>query len=64
MSRKNQLKTSKQSLRNRYLRLIEKSNDYRFIDETKSDLAAYKALKVLGEINRFRYLDRELQSLP
>jgi hypothetical protein len=37
----------KRHLKDRCLRLIEKSNDYRFIDEVKSDIAAYKAMKLL-----------------
>ncbi|AUC85289.1 hypothetical protein CW731_08295 [Polaribacter sp. ALD11] len=63
MSRLNQLKTYRQHLEDRYCRLLEKSSDYRFIDENKSDSAAFKAMKILGKINRVSYLDRELHSI-
>jgi hypothetical protein len=60
MSRINQLKTYRKHLEDRYFRLVEKSNDYRFIDESKSDTAAFKAMKILEKINRVSYLDREV----
>jgi hypothetical protein len=56
------LKTYKKHLQESYLRLLERSSDYCFIDESKSDLAAFKAMKILEKINRISYLDRELQS--
>jgi hypothetical protein len=56
------LKTYKRHLLESYLRLLETSNDYRFIDENKSDSAAFKAMKILEKINRISYLDGELQS--
>lgn len=58
----NPFKTDKKHLKKNYLRLLEKSNDYRFIDENKSDSAAFKAMKILEKINRISYLDGELQS--
>jgi hypothetical protein len=36
------------------------SNDYRFIDESVSDLAAFKAMKLREKLNQVRFLDREL----
>ena len=57
MLRLNQLHKYKKHLEERYLKLVERSNDYRFIDESKSDRAAFKAMKVLGKINRVSYLD-------
>lgn len=58
MSRLNQLHSYKKHLEERYNRLLEKSNDYRFIDESISDFAAYKAMKVLSKLNKVNYLDR------
>ena len=55
------LKTYKKHLQKSYLMLLERSSNYRFIDEGKSDLAAFKAMKILEKINRISYLDRELQ---
>lgn len=59
MSRANQLQIYKKHLEDRYFRLLEKSNDYRFEDESKSDAAAFKAMKVLEKINQVKYLDRD-----
>ena len=60
MSRLNQLHRYRKHLEERYYRLIERSNDYKFIDESKSDSAAYKAMKILDKINQVNYLDREV----
>lgn len=57
---KKQLSSFKKHLQQRYLNLIELSNSYRFEDESISDLAAFKAMKVLEKLNRFRYLNREV----
>ncbi|TXD45965.1 hypothetical protein [Polaribacter sp. IC073] len=60
----NQLQTYRKHLEDRYSCLLEKSNNYRFIDENKSDSAAFKAMKILAKISRISYLDREeLQSI-
>ncbi|WP_299669398.1 Lacal_2735 family protein [uncultured Polaribacter sp.] len=59
MSRINQLHTYRKHLEDRYFRLLEKSNDYRFIDETKSDSAAFKAMKILGKLNKLNYLQHK-----
>lgn len=55
-----QIKKYKRHLRNRYIYMLELSNDYRFEDETKSDIAAYKAMKLLEKLNQVQYLDREI----
>ena len=60
MSRLKQLQKYRKHLEDRYFRLIEKSNDYRFVDESKSDTAAFKAMKILDKINRISYLDRDI----
>lgn len=59
MYHKNQFISLKKHLKDRYLHLLEKSNNYRFEDEAKSDLAAYKAMRILEKINQFHYFDRE-----
>lgn len=56
---KNQFIIYKKHLLDRYVCLVEKSNNYRFEDEAKSDLAAFKAMKLLKKINQVQYLDRE-----
>jgi len=60
MSRLTNLYKYKQHLELRYQKLIERSNDYRYVDEAKSDIALYKAMKVLEKINRVKYLDNSL----
>ncbi|MBU3010759.1 Lacal_2735 family protein [Polaribacter vadi] len=60
MHYKVQLSNFKKQLQKRYKNLVEKSNSYRHINEAVSDLAAFKAMKVLEKLNRFRYLNREV----
>lgn len=60
MSRINQLHRYKKHLEQRYQKLVERANDYKYEDECKSDRSAFKAMKVLEKINRIKYLDNEL----
>lgn len=58
MHHQNQFNSFKKHLKERYDNLVEKSNDYRFEDESISDLAAFKAMKLLKKLNQISYLDR------
>ncbi len=58
MSRITQLLAYKQHLQKRYIRLMERSNDYMFLDESMSDSSAFKAMKVLEKLNQVEYLQR------
>ena len=60
MSRLNQLHRYRKHLEERYHRLIERSNEYKFVDESKSDRAAFKAMKILDKLNRVNYLNKEV----
>ncbi|MDY0780156.1 hypothetical protein [Tenacibaculum sp. IB213877] len=60
MSRLSQLTRYRKHLEERYYKLIERSNEYKYIDEVQSDLASYKAMKILEKINRVKYLDNSL----
>lgn len=60
MSRLKQLKDYRRHLNESYKKLLSTSIDYRFEDESKNDMAAFKAMKVLEKINKVRYLDREM----
>ncbi|TYP97951.1 hypothetical protein C7447_103117 [Tenacibaculum adriaticum] len=60
MSRLSQLYRYRKHLEERYQKLIERSNDYKYVDESKSDLASFKAMKVLEKINRVKYLDNSV----
>jgi hypothetical protein len=59
MQQQKQLISFKKHLKDRYEQLVEKSNDYRFEDESISDLAAFKAMKLLEKLNQISYLDRK-----
>ncbi|MCH3882826.1 MULTISPECIES: Lacal_2735 family protein [Tenacibaculum] len=60
MSRLNQLKRYRKHLEERYNKLVERANDYKYVDEGKSDRSAFKAMKVLEKLNRVKYLDQEI----
>ena len=57
MYRINQLHRYRKHLEERYHKLIERSRDYQYLDESKSDRAAFKAMKILEKLNRVSYLD-------
>ncbi len=57
MAQLNQLNTYRKHLEDRYEKLMERSKDYKYVDEAKSDIATYKALKILEKLNRVKYLD-------
>jgi hypothetical protein len=61
MSRLLQLEKYKNHLLKSYVSLVEKSNNYRFLDESISDVAAFKAMKLLEKLNQVYYLDQEIQ---
>ncbi|HBI40041.1 MAG TPA: hypothetical protein DDY16_03725 [Tenacibaculum sp.] len=58
----NQIKFYKECLEECYDRLIERANDYRYVDECKSDRSAFKAMKVLEKLNKIKYLNKELSN--
>lgn len=62
MTRISQLRKYKKHLEDRYSRLVERANDYKYIDECKSDRSAFKAMKVLEKLNRISYLNNELSN--
>jgi hypothetical protein len=62
MSRLIQLSRYKKHLEDRYQKLVERSNDYKYVDEIRSDRAAFKAMKILEKINRVNYLNREFSN--
>ena len=62
MLRVNQLHRYKKHLEERYGKLVERANDYKYVDECKSDRSAFKAMKVLEKLNRLKYLDNEISN--
>lgn len=57
MSRLQQLSLIKDHLEQSYDKLVEKSNSYRFIDESESDFAAFKAMKISRKLDQLKYLN-------
>ena len=51
------LNKRKTALELRYKKLIERSNNYKHVDECISDIACYKALKTLKKLNKITYLE-------
>lgn len=60
MSRLSQFNIIKRHLENRYSRLVERSNSYRYLDESISDNAAFKAMKISKKLDQLRYLKLDL----
>jgi len=48
-------------LHNKYKQLIEEAYNLRQTDHALSDISEYKAIQILHQINRLRYLNREPQ---
>ena len=42
-------------LESRYKKLVEKAYNFKFTNSTISDLAAYKAMRLLEKINRIKF---------
>ncbi|CAM1347678.1 MULTISPECIES: hypothetical protein [Tenacibaculum] len=58
----NQLHKYKRHLEERYRKLVERANDYKYVDECKSDRSAFKAMQVLEKLNRVKYLNKEISN--
>ena len=58
MNQEAPLHTYTQHLKKRYRRLLEKSDSYRIIDESISDLAAFKAMQIRKKLDQLSYLSR------
>lgn len=62
MSRISQLHRYRKHLEERYRKLVERANDYKYEDECKSDRSAFKAMRVLEKLNKVRYLDKDFSN--
>lgn len=62
MSQILQLHRYRKHLEDRYNRLVERSNDYKYEDESTSDQAAFKVMKILEKLNRVKYLDQDFSN--
>lgn len=62
MSRISQLQRYRKHLEERYRKLVERANDYKYEDECKSDRSAFKAMRILEKLNKVRYLDKDFSN--
>lgn len=60
MKSNNSIKTYQRKLNERYKHLVEQGYNLRQTDSALSDIAEYKAIKILDELNRLKYLYREI----
>jgi len=54
------IKIHQKKLNDRYKELIEQAYNLRQTDCALSDISEYKAIKLLDELNKLKYLNREL----
>lgn len=57
MSSKKHIKALEKHLQASRDKLLEKAASYKYIDESTSDMAAYKAMKIRTKINQIHYLE-------
>lgn len=58
MEQETPLHTYTKHLKKRYRKLLERSDSYRVIDESISDLAAFKAMQIRKKLDQLSYLSR------
>ena len=64
MSKSSNIKENLNELQKQYKQLIEDAYNFRQTDSALSDIAEYRALKLLDKLNRLNFLNRKpLQSL-
>jgi hypothetical protein len=59
MNRNNIIKKHQKKLNKRYKQLVEQAYNLRQTDHALSDISEYRAIKLLDELNRLKYLSRE-----
>ncbi len=59
MKHRNNIKAYQNRLNKRYKELIEQAYNFKQTDSALSDISEYRAIKLLNEINRIKYLTRE-----
>ena len=58
------LKARKEKLQSQYKKLIEEAYNLRQTDSALSDISEFRAVKLLDQLNKLKFLDREpLESL-
>jgi hypothetical protein len=59
MSKSSNIKEHQNKLQRQYKQLIEDAYNFRQTDAALSDIAEYRALKLLDKLNRLRFLSRD-----
>jgi len=59
VTRNSELLVSRHKLLQRYKQLIEEAYNLRQTDSAQSDISEFKAIQLLDEINKLRFLNRE-----
>ncbi len=54
-----EITSQRKKLLQRYKQLIENAYNLRQTDSAESDISEYQAIKLLDELNRLNYLDRD-----
>ena len=54
-----EIKTLKKNLQKEYKNLIEEAYNLRETDSALSDISEFRALKLLDELNKLKYMERE-----
>jgi len=60
MKSNDSIKTYQLKLNERYKQLVEQAYNLRQTDSALSDISEYKAIKLLDELNKLKYLYREI----
>jgi len=59
MNQSSDIKENKNELQKQYKQLIEDAYNFRQTDSALSDIMEYRALKLLDQLNRLKFLSRE-----
>lgn len=58
------LRKHQKKLQLRYKQLIEQAYNLRQTDSAESDISEFDAIKLLDELNKLKYLSRDISSRP
>lgn len=59
MNKNNLIKKHQSKLDKKYKNLIEQAYNFRQTDHALSDISEYRAIKLLGKLNKLKYLSRD-----
>lgn len=59
MNKNDSIKKHQNKLSKKYKKLVEQAYNFKQTDHALSDISEYKAIKLLGKLNKLKYLSRE-----